>query len=102
MWRNWEARTVQVRVPLGRGATVRRPPPAPRRHDDFARRFSTLPRRHHLPQEWGATMRVRADVAELVDAHGSGPCALRGVEVQVLSSALLPRPGRFIGCGGGN
>ena len=29
----------------------------------------------------------RADVAELVDAHGSGPCALRGVEVQVLSSA---------------
>src|SRR3954454_7334439 len=29
----------------------------------------------------------RADVAELVDAHGSGPCAFRGVEVQVLSSA---------------
>ena len=30
---------------------------------------------------------VRADVAELVDAHGSGPCARKGVEVQVLSSA---------------
>src|SRR5579862_2869151 len=30
----------------------------------------------------------RADVAELVDAHGSGPCARKGVEVQVLSSAL--------------
>ena len=30
-----------------------------------------------------------ADVAELVDAHGSGPCARKGVEVQVLSSALL-------------
>src|SRR5262245_15821067 len=29
-----------------------------------------------------------ADVAELVDAHGSGPCARKGVEVQVLSSAL--------------
>ena len=29
----------------------------------------------------------RADVAELVDAHGSGPCARKGVEVQVLSSA---------------
>ena len=29
-----------------------------------------------------------ADVAELVDAHGSGPCVLWDVEVQVLSSAL--------------
>jgi hypothetical protein len=28
-----------------------------------------------------------ADVAELVDAHGSGPCAGNGVKVQVLSSA---------------
>ena len=27
-----------------------------------------------------ATLTLRADVAELVDAHGSGPCALRGVE----------------------
>ena len=35
-----------------------------------------------------ATMRVRADVAELVDAHGSGPCGGNPVEVQVLSSAL--------------
>ena len=33
------------------------------------------------------TGRRRADVAELVDAHGSGPCARKGVEVQVLSSA---------------
>jgi phosphoribosylcarboxyaminoimidazole (NCAIR) mutase len=40
-----------------------------------------------------ATMRVRADVAELVDAHGSGPCGGDPVEVQVLSSAssLLSR-----------
>src|SRR6185503_12185983 len=28
-----------------------------------------------------------ADVAELADAHGSGPCTRKGVEVQVLSSA---------------
>ena len=41
-----------------------------------------------------ATLSLRADVAELVDAHGSGPCALRGVEVQVLSSALRPLAGR--------
>jgi hypothetical protein len=30
----------------------------------------------------------QADVAELVDAHGSGPCGGNPVEVQVLSSAL--------------
>src|SRR5215472_12010675 len=41
-----------------------------------------------------ATLSLRADVAELVDAHGSGPCGLRLVEVQVLSSASL-YPGRF-------
>jgi hypothetical protein len=29
-----------------------------------------------------------ADVAELVDAHGSGPCLGDQVEVRVLSSAL--------------
>jgi hypothetical protein len=32
-------------------------------------------------------------VAELVDAHGSGPCGGNPVEVQVLSSALLPEQG---------
>ena len=32
-------------------------------------------------------------MAELVDAHGSGPCARKGVEVQVLSSAS-ESPGR--------
>ena len=31
----------------------------------------------------------RADVAELADAHGSGPCSRKGVEVQVLSSAPM-------------
>ena len=34
-----------------------------------------------------ATLSLRADVAELVDAHGSGPCGGNPVEVQVLSSA---------------
>src|SRR5436190_12290703 len=34
-------------------------------------------------------MPCRADVAELVDAHGSGPCGGDPVEVQVLSSALV-------------
>jgi hypothetical protein len=33
-------------------------------------------------------MSAPADVAELVDAHGSGPCGGNPVEVQVLSSAL--------------
>ena len=31
----------------------------------------------------------RAEVAELADAHGSGPCTRKGVEVQVLSSAPI-------------
>src|SRR4051795_2473051 len=35
---------------------------------------------------------ARADVAELVDAHGSGPCGGNPVEVRVLSSAWVSRP----------
>jgi hypothetical protein len=35
---------------------------------------------------------TRADVAELVDAHGSGPCGGNPVEVRVLSSALDKEP----------
>src|SRR4029079_18147542 len=35
-----------------------------------------------------ARISALADVAELVDAHGSGPCGRKVVEVQVLSSAL--------------
>ena len=53
------------------------------------------------PATWNccvlATLIARADVAELVDAHGSGPCARKGVEVQVLSSASLARSGLFPG-----
>jgi hypothetical protein len=37
----------------------------------------------------------RADVAELVDAHGSGPCGGNPVEVQVLSSASHVFSGLF-------
>ena len=36
-----------------------------------------------------ATLAGDADVAELVDAHCSGPCGRKPVEVQVLSSALV-------------
>src|SRR6185369_11772573 len=46
-----------------------------------------------------ATLVVRADVAELVDAHGSGPCARKGVEVQVLSSALTGSAARSASSG---
>ena len=41
--------------------------------------------RHRL-KKW---ISQRADVAELADAHGSGPCSRKGVEVQVLSSAPM-------------
>src|ERR1700712_3903971 len=34
----------------------------------------------------------RADVAELVDAHGSGPCGSNPVKVRFLSSALRRKP----------
>ncbi|CRI68020.1 hypothetical protein THIOKS190125 [Thiocapsa sp. KS1] len=33
--------------------------------------------------------RPHAEVAELVDAHGSGPCGRKLVEVRVLSSAPI-------------
>ena len=37
------------------------------------------------PKLWGNS--VRAEVAELADAHGSGPCTRKGVGVRVPSSA---------------
>src|SRR5213596_585120 len=45
-------------------------------------------RRRYRRSYAAATLGVRADVAELVDAHGSGPCGGNPVEVQVLSSAF--------------
>src|SRR5437764_7682632 len=57
-------------------------------------------------QRAAAKLFSRADVAELVDAHGSGPCGGNPVEVQVLSSAFsglaeisasqrVPRPAMY-------
>ncbi len=37
-----------------------------------------------------------AVVAELADAHGSGPCGLTPVEVRVLSTASYPNNYRFL------
>jgi hypothetical protein len=34
---------------------------------------------------------IHAEVAELADAHGSGPCTRKGVGVRVPSSALYKR-----------
>lgn len=39
------------------------------------------------------TLTNQADVAELADAHGSGPCSFTGVEVRLLSSALQEKSG---------
>ena len=80
----------------GERRSVRRLSTLSSRDNGDANRDSTIVRlsvEHELERtergspEGAATLSVRADVAELVDAHGSGPCALRGVEVQVLSSA---------------
>src|ERR1022692_616024 len=51
-----------------------------------------------------ARCNARAEVAELADAHGSGPCTRKGVEVQVLSSApdsatSAPVPRGFVASG---
>src|SRR3954466_16113619 len=40
---------------------------------------------------------LRAAVAELVDAHGSGPCGREPVEVRLLSAAFLVGSGRLGG-----
>ena len=53
--------------------------------------FATLELAANLVFE--ARCKARAEVAELADAHGSGPCTRKGVEVQVLSSA--PTSSRF-------
>ena len=45
-----------------------------------------------LERALSSLARRYADVAELVDAHGSGPCGGDSVEVRVLSSAWLSEP----------
>src|SRR3954449_9761189 len=52
---------------------------------------TTMSRPRFRPEMVRLHWAVRADVAELVDAHGSGPCGGNPVEVQVLSSAS-PEP----------
>src|SRR4029079_10060990 len=86
--------------PAGAGTAARVPAPAaassvsdPRKAGASRakrRRLDTVhaPARDCAP----ATLSLRADVAELVDAHGSGPCGRKLVEVQVLSSASLESP----------
>ncbi len=57
------------------------------------------------PQTRLATLTLRADVAELVDAHGSVPCGLRLVEVQSSHPHSPTRPGwrcSFLGGGDGD
>src|SRR5947209_14958747 len=39
---------------------------------------------------------IKAEVAELADAHGSGPCARKGVGVRVPSSAPLEKGFRSV------
>ena len=75
--------TVPDLWPTRRRAAGREPPPRAGK-DPFASGESYRD---------AATLSLRADVAELVDAHGSGPCGRKPVEVQVLSSAS-PNPGR--------
>ena len=86
----WKRRSSSARPPRRAWTpTARRGvAPWPRRRADPA--ASDSPSRSPRPDPGAreATMPLRADVAELVDAHGSGPCARKGVEVQVLSSAL--------------
>src|SRR6266540_4060372 len=84
-----------LRVRMGAGS-------APIRAPYLARIARRAEGRTSTPPGWGllgesvARLGLRADVAELVDAHGSGPCGGNPVEVQVLSSALPDRraPGR--------
>ena len=56
-------------------------------HED-EKKSDPLQKRHRREEDDRRLELVsRADVAELVDAHGSGPCGGDPVEVQVLSSA---------------
>ena len=81
--------------PRPRGPRRRDPPRLPPLHDRGRGRSHPRGPRPRSPAAEPSARRRRAmllrpaDVAELVDAHGSGPCGRKVVEVQVLSSALL-------------
>ena len=72
-----------IRTPV---SAVRGRHPSPL--DDGGQRRSSLATDPLL----SSSPRTRADVAELVDAHGSGPCGGNPVEVRVLSSAPSESP----------
>ena len=112
--RRFDARGHRCLLPLDLGSGVRPlgERPAVQQRDELDRRTvgDRLPRRCRPRQrqrqrghgegqktpvhaKTAATLSVRADVAELVDAHGSGPCGGNPVEVQVLSSASVRRAG---------
>src|SRR5581483_134591 len=63
--------------PLGENQLRRTPPAAP----------SGAPLQQTCRESQPGGKFVRAEVAELADAHGSGPCARKGVGVRVPSSA---------------
>ena len=89
-----ERLAVEQRDELHRTAAGDRRPPAPRTPDERQReRGHREGQKTPVHAKTAATLSVRADVAELVDAHGSGPCGGNPVEVQVLSSASLRRAG---------
>src|SRR5215208_7563019 len=78
--------TISTSAPLA-GAEV--PAPAAGRRRSASRERRATRRRLDMLEKETTAARIGqpADVAELVDAHGSGPCGGDPVEVQVLSSA---------------
>jgi hypothetical protein len=62
---------------------------------EASKALRTARRRRLVAGAISSLFQRHADVAELVDAHGSGPCLRNQVEVRVLSSAsVLSPPGR--------
>ena len=82
-----ERLAVEQRDELDRSASGDRRPRRRRPHERQRERGHREGQKTPVHAKTAATLSVRADVAELVDAHGSGPCGGDPVEVQVLSSA---------------
>ena len=78
---------VEQRDELHQRAAGDRRPRRRRAHERQRERGHREGQKTPVHAKTAATLSVRADVAELVDAHGSGPCGGNPVEVQVLSSA---------------
>src|SRR5215203_5586850 len=82
----WTAASVLTCPPR---ATAEVPAPAAGKRRSASRERRATRRRLDMLEKETTAARIGqpADVAELVDAHGSGPCGGDPVEVQVLSSA---------------